>query len=172
MSEPKPNPLHSDGVRAYEANDSLCGKLGRDVDLRRDLFTPERIAQSQQVINNAVADYFNDAMPDIQAMHEACEAMEKDASGHKQQVQLIMDNAFRVKGQSETLGFSLIARVSSSLHHYCKDQFRADEAGYVVVRKHIDTLRAAFAKKLEGDGGKLGTELTQSLDLLIQKMAR
>lgn len=172
MSEPKSNPLHAEGVRAFEADNGLRGKLGADIDLRRDVFTAEKIAKSQQVINDAVADYFQDTMPDVIAMHDACTAMEKDSNRHLEQLSVIVERAFRMKGQSETLGFTLIAIVSSSLHHYCKDQFRNDEAGYIIVRKHIDTLRAAFMQKLGGNGGPTGQELIKGLNLLIQKFSR
>lgn len=170
MTESNDNPLHDMGVRAYRPENALRNALGKDIDLRRDLFTPERIAQSQQVINDAADNFFDEAMPDLDAMHRACLELEKEPA-KQETVTQIAEGAFRMRGQSETLGFELIAKVSSSLQRYCEGGYPQDESGVTVVRKHVDTLRVAFAQSLKGDGGKTGKELAENLNKLIAKFA-
>ena len=172
MSKTKRNPLQGEtGTKAFEPDFAIRDKIGKDVDLRKDVFTADRIAKSQEVINEAANDFFGDAQANVDAMISLCDAIEADASDYKNKVKDIAENAILLRGQSETLGFGLVAKVSDSLNHYCMQTQEHSESAVIVLRKHIDTLRVAFHEKLKGDGGQIGQELIQSLDKLIQKFA-
>lgn len=173
MSSKPTNPLNGiSGVNAYAPDYALKKKIGNDVDLRRDVFTEDRMAMSQQVIDEAAGEFFDDAAEDVEWMHTACGRIEKGGEGDIETMKEIGQRAHRLKGQAETLGFGLVAKVGSSLSNYCQAQRSADETAVIVVRKHVDTLRVAFHQRLEGTGGEVGGELIQSLEKLIRKFSR
>lgn len=171
MPDKSENPLHQSGVRAYEPENKLRGMLGEDVDLRRDVFTADKIAKSQQVIDTAVANYFADTASEVKQMADCCAAIERGDANAMQLVRSIADIAMRMKGQSETLGFTLVAKVSSSLYQYGLERAVISEHTPTIIRKHVDSLRVAFAQELKGDGGALGAELITSLEKLKTKFS-
>lgn len=168
----KRNPLSGvTGVQAYEPDKRLRDKIGRDVDLRKDIFTPEQIAKTQQVINEAAADFFDETLKDVEAMHAECRQLEAGEGDAKALLSELAGRAQLIKGQAETLGFTLVAKVGASLCDYCRNQNDSDETAAIVVRKHVDTLRVAFHERLNGDGGDTGKELIVSLNRLIEKFS-
>ena len=173
MSKKSYNPLAGGNeVKAFDPQKKLKDKIGKDVNLRKDIFTPEQIAKTQEVLDEAAAGFFHDAVADLERVHRACGQIEDGKGNVKALVKEIGHKATVMRGQSEALGFELVAKVSASLSDYCKTHSFTHETAIVVIRKHIDTLRVAFHEKLEGDGGQTGDELIQSLNKLIQKFSK
>lgn len=171
MSTKKRNPLSGvEGDKAFAPDRRLKDKLGKEIDLRRDVFTPENIAKTQELIDEAAADFFDDSMEEIDKMVTACAKMETAENPTVLQNEIGMI-AQLLKGQAETLGFDLVAEVGNSLANYCRTHQDSPQTATIIVRKHVDTLRVAFHQRLEGRGGAVGSELVESLEKLINKLS-
>lgn len=156
-------------VTATNPNFALKEKLGPDVDIREAL-SSDVIAEAEKVIEQSKSDFFGDAATDLVTMEQAYEASVEAPDASKPQVQSIMRLAFSLKGQSETLGFDLLALACKSLSDFCTKHYRAGNAEQlIVIRKHLDTIRVIVKGKMQGDGGKIGSELISSLHLLTKK---
>jgi hypothetical protein len=171
-SSPKLNPLYgSKVIQNFEGETSLHQKIGQGSALRDKVFTEDKIAQCQQLINNAVSTFFKDNVSMIDRMEAACNQHQKGEGDPKAHLDFIMSSALSLRSQSDTLGFSLVSAVAQSLFDYYRTSFKPDDNGFTIVRKHLETMRAAFSNSLIGDGGVLGAELLSSLQKLIVKFS-
>lgn len=159
-------------VTSTTADFSLKKKLGPDVNIR-EAFTEDVIAAADSVIEESKKDFFTDAEQDVAAMEEAYSAassMPENTEKAKDAVKIIERISHSLKGQSETLGFDLLAHASKSLYTFCSQVFRAGEGEqFIVVRKHLDTIQLIVRERMQGDGGAIGKELVRSLQLLTEK---
>jgi chemotaxis protein histidine kinase CheA len=148
---------------------ALKKKLGPDVSLR-DAFSDDVIASAESVIEESKNDFFGDALKDVHTMEDAYAYAIKTPKESKPHIKEIERKVFSLKGQSETLGFDLLAHASKSLYDFCTTYFRAgDSDQLIVVRKHLDTIKLIIKEKMQGDGGPVGNELIKSLHLLTKK---
>jgi chemotaxis protein histidine kinase CheA len=148
---------------------ALKKKLGPDVSIR-DAFSEDVVASAESVIEESKQDFFGDAQDDITGMEESFAKAEEEPAEAKPHIRAIQQCVFSLKGQSETLGFDLLAHASKSLYDFCSRHFRAGEPEQlIVVRKHLDTIKLIVKEKMQGDGGQLGQELIKSLHLLTEK---
>lgn len=156
-------------VTATNPDFALKKKLGPEVSIR-DALTEEAIADAEAAIEESKNDFFGDAQKDVDAMEAAYDEAVKTPEEAKNVIKRIERTVFSMKGQSETLGFDLLAHASKSLYEFCHKHFRAEEKEQlVVVRKHLDTIRLIVKEKMQGDGGQTGKALVESLHLLTQK---
>lgn len=155
-------------VTATNPDFALKKKLD-DVSIK-DAFPDDVIASAESVIEEGKQDFFIDAHKNVETMEAAYSGAVKapdDAKKHIKEIELVV---FSLKGQSETLGFDLLALASKSLYDFCTKHFRAgDGEQLIVVRKHLDTISLITKENLKGDGGEIGQELIKSLKLLTQK---
>ncbi|MCH2547643.1 MAG: hypothetical protein MK052_08555 [Alphaproteobacteria bacterium] len=156
-------------ITATQPNYALKKKLGDDVNIREAL-TKDAIADAESVIEESKKDFFVDATNDIEAMEEAYNAALTSPESSVKHIKIIERRVFSLKGQSETLGFDLLAHASKSLYEFCSIHFRNDDMDQlVVIRKHLDTINLIIREQLKGDGGRTGKELVHSLHLLTEK---
>lgn len=153
------------------APDFALKKKLEDVSIR-DVFTDESIAEADAVIEESKKDFFGDAASKLEEMETAYTQAEANAKSNKKPVKAIERAAHSLKGQSETLGFDLLAHISKSLYGFCNDNFRTGEDEQIIVlRKHLDALQLIIRDKMQGDGGDIGKALIQSLQQLNKKYA-
>lgn len=163
------NDLSNSNVTSTTPDFALKRKIGTDVSIR-DAFDEDVIASAESVIEESKQDFFGDALRDIESMETSYSEATKTPEDSKKHVKAIQQHAFSMKGQSETLGFELMAHASKSLYDFCAKHYRANDAEQlIVVRKHLDTIHLIVKEKMQGDGGAIGHELVRSLHLLIQK---
>lgn len=114
--------------------------------------------------------FFDNALSELNSMEEAyAYAMEFPPEGEAA-VKNISNQVFILKHQAETLGYTLLTQASDSLYDFCSLYFRpGDSAQFIVIRKHLDTIKFIVREKMRGDGGAKGHELIQSLHLLRKK---
>lgn len=156
-------------VTATTPDFALKKKLGPDVSIR-DALTEDAIADAEAVIEESRKDFFGEAQKDVDIMERAYAEAKTAPKTAKASVQRIERAVFSLKGQSETLGFDLLAHASKSLYDFCHRHFRAGEDGQLVVlRKHLDAIRLIVKEKMQGDGGATGKALIHSLHLLNEK---
>lgn len=156
-------------VTATTPNFALKEKLGPDVNIR-DALPEEVVNEAEDIIEESKKDFFEDAKGDLHKMEEAYAFAIKSPKEAATHIKEIAKLCFSMKGQSETLGFNLLAHASKSLYHFCTENFRPDNAEQlIVVRKHLDTLNVIIKDKIQGNGGAIGKDLVKNLHLLTKK---
>lgn len=156
-------------VTATTPNFALKDKLGPDVNIR-DALPEEVVNEAEGIIEESKKDFFEDAKGDLHTMEDAYAFAIKNPKASATHIKEIEKLCFSMKGQSETLGFDLLAHASKSLYNFCIKSFRPDDVEQlIVVRKHIDTLKVIIKEKMQGDGGAIGKDLVKNLHLLTKK---
>ena len=172
MEDSPKNPLYLKAkTQVYEADSTLHGKIGKHIDMRQDVFTSDKLAQCQQLIDDAVNVFFTDNLPKVTQMVALLDKMKQGGDQQKLSAYELSQMALSLKSQSETLGFVLVTNVIHSLYRYCSSRSEFSDANLTVLSKHLETLNVAFHNTLKGDGGDTGKELMKSLEQLIAKFA-
>ncbi|MBN66856.1 MAG: hypothetical protein CMM94_04735 [Rickettsiales bacterium] len=170
MADSKSNPMAGKGeVKAIRPPNKLKDKLGKGVNVK-DLLTEERIQQSQALLDEASANFFEENAEDIKAIHQAATQLLANA-GDEAALSEVRLRAHSIRGQSEALGYAMVARLLNSLHLFCKDHYRPVPEHALVVHKHAEALKVAFGEQMQGEGGILGEELVNSLRKLVLKFS-
>ncbi len=159
----------SDGeVRVLPPDHSLRKIIGEDADLN-EIFSVENIGKAQNVINEHKAGFVEWVMKDIATLEECYTKMVSNPAACATESQKLARTALIVKSQAGTFGFELATTVAKSLEDFCNNDFRPSLDHMTVIRKHIDVLEAIFQKNIAGDGGTMGSDLSESLSRLVSK---
>ncbi|MCH2548220.1 MAG: hypothetical protein MK052_11520 [Alphaproteobacteria bacterium] len=158
-----------DAVRILPPNFNIKEKIGMNVNLS-EIFTPERIAEAQQVIDDTQAEFVDWATKDLVELEHTYRIIAKDpANANATRIEKIRKIAFSLKCQAGTFGYPLGSDVAKSLYSYTTkhDSYTADNIA--VLRKHIDALQVILQQNIQGEGGTMGKELIDGLEKLIKK---
>jgi hypothetical protein len=147
MAEDKP-------VEIHEKDYGLAEKIGGRGAISK-LFTKERIAKGQQVIEEFKSDYFSEISMYRQPLQAA-------VAGNGDTEELL-GVCKAIKNQSEALGFDFLMRASHSLYDYLHGKTERNPPNDIVVAKHAEALLVALENKMNDEGGKVEEELLQSL---------
>ena len=77
--------------------------------------------------------------------------------------------AHEMKGQGGTFGYPLITTFGKSLYDFTEGSAKRDDNHLVIVKVHIDAMKAVIGGRIEGDGGAVGAELQKALRTAIAK---
>lgn len=172
MDEVPKNPLYlKTKTQVYEADGKLHTKIGKHIDMRQDVFTHDKLAQCQQLIDDAVNVFFTENTPKVDRMVALLEQMKSGGEMQMVAATELSTMALSLKSQSETLGFVLVTNLINSMYRYCSSRKAFSDANLTVISKHLETLKVTFNNNLKGDGGDTGKELMKSLEQLIVKFA-
>ncbi|MBT5265021.1 MAG: hypothetical protein HOL85_09330 [Rhodospirillaceae bacterium] len=71
-----------------------------------------------------------------------------------------------LRGQGNTFGYPLVARIAASMNFYLENPAAAksDASEHDVLRTHVDSLRGVLANKLKGDTGAIGQQIARGLE--------
>lgn len=158
----------ADDVVELQPDFALKNKIGKDVNIS-EIFNTEAIKASQQVINDSQKDFLKWVENDLRNLESYFAAVRKDQSKGDEAVTEVKKAAFSIKAQSGTFGFDLGSAVAKSLYDFCENNYTQNPDHLVILRKHIDTLKTIFHKKIVGDGGKVGAAVHTALGKLIKK---
>lgn len=81
----------------------------------------------------------------------------------------LMSNAFNIKNEAFSLGYTLISKTADSFCAYIDGIRYPTETQRMIMAKHLDIMRNAVIQNISGEGGEVGRELLHHLQLLIQK---
>lgn len=171
MNDSKQPAPQDNNVQILPPEYSLKEKIGKHINLR-DIFTPERIAAAQQIIDDTQAEFINWAQQDLTILEEAYRTLEKHIGNADVAAPLtaIRKTAFSLKCQSGTFGFTLGSDVAKSLYDYSMHHERYTQENLAVIRKHIDALHVILHQNIQGSGAQLGEELMDNLRKLVSKV--
>lgn len=167
MDDSKSSSIESE-VKILDPDFSLKKKIGEKVNIA-EIFTPERIAEAQQVIDDTKAEFLKWAEKDLIDLEDAYRHFSNDQDAVFFELDRIRKIAFSIKCQAGTFSFELASEVAKSLYNYAMkhEKYSADQMQ--VLQKHVEALQAIFSKNIQGEGGPIGVELKGSLQKLVEK---
>jgi len=159
----------SDIPYATPPNQTIRKKIGQSVQLH-SIFTPEKIKDCQEIVDKACDNFSEEALNNLAVIELEYTKAVANIANSKSYIKNIANMVFALKGQAETLGFTLGYEVAKSLHDYILRSFKGDKESLLVIRKHLDILETVLKENIRGDGGAMGSELLEHLTKLIKKM--
>lgn len=168
-SDHLPSAPESDDVGLSERQ-SISQKIGLQVPIDT-LFTPERIQQSQGLIQKALNDLAAEAKKNIFRMEETLALAESvDPGARAPHMRMIAEEAFTIKKYMEAVGQPFETEIVMSLFNYMEQCNGSKSSSLLIIRKHIDVLKALMKEKSEVSHMNIRHETMSSLASLIAKL--
>ena len=123
---------------------------------------------AETVISEQASDYPERAAQDIDALAKEHAKAVTDPAIRAEQIARIGKTVHDIRSDGSTYGYPLITKVGTSLYDFCQ-YAQASDAQIEVIGAHIDALQVIISQKIEGDGGEIGTELLNKLQLASDK---
>lgn len=155
-------------VKIIAPDYSLKKLIGEDVDIKQ-IFSAENINKAQEAINSHKENFVDWVKEDLVVLESAFTQASANASQSHEPVKAITKIAASIKARAGTFGYTLGTMVAKSLEDFCNRDFKPAPEHLLVIRKHIEALQAIFDKRITGDGGAIGVELSGSLYKLVSK---
>jgi len=156
---------HEDVYGSYDPAPHLKSLIGESA-LLAAIFSPEKIAACQKLVEDAQNNFFFTSRADM----EAIDSLEKDATlveNYPEFCKRIFQPLSNIKGQADAFGFSLIRRLCHYLLEYCESAApsnRMSSMDRFITTKLIEALRRAFQERMTDAGGAIETELVAVID--------
>lgn len=132
-------------------------------------FTPEKIKECQELLDDANHQFLDEAFAQTEVMHKLyCDA-NHDTSQAPDNIKNICQIAYQMKSRMEALGFIFCYEIADSLYQYSRKLPTYNQTTLMVVAKHIHALQAAMRENCAGDGGVIGKEMVEMLRALVKK---
>lgn len=151
-------------VYAYEPDQTLKELIGKST-IMADIFTKEKIAACQKLIEDAKKSFFDTAKPDMDMISTL--AMDKkspeDYRGFCKQLFTPVTN---IKSQANVFGFPLISSVCKYLLEYAEIGIanKLTLRDTFLIDKLIEALQRAFEQKIVDAGGAIEKELVSIVE--------
>jgi hypothetical protein len=88
-----------------------------------------------------------------------------DRTPHLQALQRV---AHDMRGQGASFGYPLITHIADALCRYLGRPVDTSAIDLAVCAVHVDALRAIIQHEITGDGGKLGQNIVDGVNRLVQ----
>ena len=106
------------------------------------------------------------------AVDEISEHFKTPEGGGSDSIGEILRISGDLQMQGIAFGYPLVSEICGSLSGYVKTLDVVDELPRKVIHAHTGAIRSVIANAIEGDGGRLGQDLIESLNLLVTKSIR
>jgi len=151
-------------IIAYEADQSLRKMVGKTTVLT-DIFTKDKIAASQKLIDEAKDSFFDRAKPDMDAISELVK--DKAAAENYQELcRHLFQPVCNIKSQADIFGFPLISCVCKYLIEYSEASAKKAMTAkdIFLIGKLVEALQRAFKNKIVDAGGAIEKELVSLVE--------
>lgn len=129
------------------------------------------LQDAEAAIGSMAEDYLVWVKDDIANLQGAYDKSVADPSGADESREEMYGFAHDIKGQGGSFGYPLMTAVGNQLCKFMEGiEGNLNAAQLQVVKVHIDTLRLIIQERMEGDGGKAGSQLLRALDAVIAKV--
>ncbi|NKB45683.1 MAG: phosphorelay protein [Alphaproteobacteria bacterium] len=126
---------------------------------------------AEAAITDMAEDYLGWVKDDIANLQGAYDKAVADPSAGADAREEMYGFAHDIKGQGGSFGYPLMTAVGNQLCKFMEGiEGNLNAAQLSVVKVHIDTLRLIIQERMEGDGGKAGSQLLRALDAVIAKV--
>lgn len=131
--------------------------------------TPEDPVSDAEAAVAALAESFVEWITeDIARARAALGRAQASPGDNREDLRAIFEVMHNVKGQGSSFGYNLLTKIGGSLCNYIREaSTSADEKQLRVVAAHFAAMDFVLDKKVLGDGGEIGKQITGKLDQLI-----
>jgi len=146
----------------------FVGQLGEEL-TAEEILTDSVIAQAQDLLDQARDGWTDSAYAEIQKLEETLNELitrPTDVILHH----LLLVSASSLMVQARSFGYGLGEQVAGTLSRYIQRTPMFDGNQQLVVRTHIDVMRAVFTNHLSEQVRMRGAELMRSLEALTTRM--
>ena len=151
------------------SSSAIRKKIGNKVNMR-DIFTPEKLKECEAIIEKAHTDFLQDALDIWKLIINNFAELTANPDESHAIIKKIADNSLAIKGKLDAVGYGLGMKIAKSLNEFATND-TSPQKHMVIYGKHIDAMNTVIRANLKGDGGAIGTEMTQALSALIKKLA-
>ena len=153
----------ADYTVAYEPDLSLKKIIGEKVSLN-EIFTPEKIAAGNKIIEESRNQFFVKAPEEIKKLSELSASTSADPLKTLTSISTIAAN---LKGEGEMYGFTFVQKVCTHIMETCRDEIKGKGAdmktSLALVLKLTQTLDYAVKHAIKDDGGEAGRAILADL---------
>jgi len=132
--------------------------------------SPEALEEAEKALGKMSEDYpdwVSNIIGKLQEQHGRCvdtPEMRRDC------FEEINHMAHDMKGQGGTFGYPLITNFADSLYGFTIQRpGEITDSQVELIKSHLDAMRAVIRGRVSGDGGEIGTKLSESLNKAIEK---
>ncbi|WP_404384069.1 phosphorelay protein [Caenispirillum salinarum] len=132
----------------------------------------DALEKAEALIAGLQGDYLSWVEGDLEKLQEFYKAAETaDPADRREKLRDVFSVAHDVKGQGGSFNYHLMTTIANQLCRFIEKLPEQVSKGQMeVVKVHIDALRLVIAQRLEGDGGRAGSNLVRGLDAVINKV--
>jgi DNA-binding response OmpR family regulator len=148
---------------------ALKKKIGLDIPPQM-IITPDSLNQSESVIKNEEDEFLTAIMKDVAMLEHTYGQLIQSPDYAEKFVNIIKDSALAIKSRAGTFGYSRGSEIAGMLYIFCHRHYNKENKHHlIIIEKHIQAISVIFTGRIKGEGGEIGTMLTQDLGKLIQK---
>ena len=156
MSEPKPSPMQSPGLRL-----KVGGRLGA--------IDPAAIAKAEAALKSLSGNFTQWLNDEIAKLEAARQVVHADGPSVDNMESLYL-RAHDLKGLGATYGFPLITRIAGLLCRLIDDKAKRLQAPLSLVDAHIDAIKAAARDDIKTEDHPVGAVLVQELERRVSDL--
>jgi hypothetical protein len=127
------------------------------------------LIEAEQQLERSVIDFADWARDYLKQLSQLCDQALAMGEGRVKIFEEINLLAHELRGQGGTFGYPLISQFGKSLYLSTREGCGKENSDVEIVKAHIDSMRAVLRDKITGDGGKVGQELLQGLQIAIKR---
>ncbi|WP_353857563.1 response regulator [Azospirillum formosense] len=133
----------------------------------------EVLAAAEAEIQNRAGDYATWIAGEVDELARRVDRLGTEAAVVPALMAQINRSAHEMRGQGGIFGYPLITRIAKSLYEATQGGFPAVTGNErLLLKAHVDAIKAVMAGRISGDGGATGQQLLASLDRAKKKYAK
>lgn len=131
---------------------------------------PDLIKRAEGVVDGMADDFEESVTVEVARMMKLSLDLEMDPVKAAKICKKVRQIGHDLRGQGATYGYDLISDAAESLFDYTERLSDSSKLNADVIRAHADAMRAIIKNKVKGKGGKVGSDLVDSLLALVERM--
>ena len=132
--------------------------------------SPEMLARAKEAVSNLAPAFAELMAKDVEKIARLYEEGLADPARRMEIAKAIFDVAHDLRGQAGTFDYPLVTRVGSSLCRFIEKLEGCEDVHFEVIAVHVDALEGVLRNAIRGDGGALGREIADGLELAVKKV--
>lgn len=161
-------PYSEKGVRYFPSPKTIRNRVGKGFE-----FDDETIAEVQRELEQWSEDFVDWTKIHVKKLDAAlAKCAMVDTKGRHGILEEINHHAHELRGLGGTFGFPLVTTVSMSLFDLTLGKVTPTDECLSLIKTHVDTLRAVIRENVRGEGGPIGQELVQELNVMNKDFRR
>ncbi len=130
---------------------------------------PDIIAKAEKKVEEISANYGSQAVDEVtelEAAFASCKLGDDDQTVYLRRINRLVHD---IRGQGSSFGYPLLTEFATSLFDFTDYLEKANEQQLQIIKAHIDVMHVVVHQKMKGDGGAVGQQLKQTLEIAKKK---